>query len=170
MTDFRMTCSDKSCREYVKMSIMGSTLGSSLPIIVCAAMLTVIPILGIVAYVTTQSPLMLVVTGVGMVIAAGVLIFVNIAVNRTARRLKEVYSGLEGLVCSISDETIIIVRDNSPHRLIDWSEVESAQKGKESYYLKCKDSMLIILEKENVMSGTFQETEELLKQKFGSNL
>ena len=170
MTDFSMTCSDKSCREYVKMSIMGSSFGSSLPMIVCAALLTVIPIIGIVAYIATMSAMMLVVSAIGMVIVAGVLVFINIAVNRTAKKLKEVYSGLSGLVCSVSDEKIIVVRDNRPHRLIDWSNIESVQRGKEAFYLKCKDGMLIILEKNNVLSGVYEETEELLKKKFGSDL
>ncbi len=167
MTDFKLGCSDKCSREYVKMSVTGTTLGTMLPMIICAALLTSIPILGVIGYFLTQSPLMLIATGCGILIAAGVVLFLSISLKKTASKLKNVYDKLDGLVCSVAEDKILLVRDNAPHRLIEWSDVEAVLQGKEGYYLKVRENMLIILGKDNVLSGTYAETEEILQRKFG---
>ncbi|MBQ9384300.1 MAG: YcxB family protein [Ruminiclostridium sp.] len=169
MTDFKMGCSEKCSREYVKMSMMGTTFTSMLPMVICAALLTAIPIIGVIGFFMTNSVIMLIAGGCGLLIGAGVVIFLRVSLNRAAKKLRAVYEKLDGLVCSVAEDSIIIVRDNAPHRVIDWRDVEAVLKGKDAYYLKIKDNMLIILEKDSVLSGTFEETEELMQSRFGDS-
>lgn len=162
-----MRCSEKSIKEYVKMTVFGTSLVRSLPMIICAALLTSIPVLGIIGYVMTMQPSMLVVAICAVVFDIAVCIFLSILINRISKKLTAAYGSLSGLVCSVSDEKIILVRDNMPARIIDWEKIEEITDGKLAYYLRTEDDALIILEKEAVMSGSLQETREIISKKLG---
>ena len=168
MTDFDMRCGEKSVREYVRSAMTGTTLKQSVPMILCASCLTVMPILGIIGFVMTQSPIMLVLTGCALLLAAGVIVFMVLTVNSTADKLLKALNSRDGLVCSVSDSNIVIVRDNRPVKVIGWDSITEMNEGKTGFFLKDKENELIILDKNSVLSGSVAETSEIFAAKAGA--
>lgn len=167
MTDFELRCSEKSIKEYVKMTLFGTTITRALPMIICAALLTSIPILGIVGYFMTYQISMLIVGVCGIVFDIGICIFLAVLIKRISKKLAAAYGSVSGLLCSVSDKDIIIVRDNHPVRVLSWDKISDIDDGKYAFYLRSDDDALVILEKDAVMSGSLQETQEIITKKLG---
>lgn len=167
MTDYDMRCGVKSSREYVRSAVTGASLKSSIPMIICAALLTALPIAGIIGYFMINDPLMLVVTGAALIIGVCVVIILTVVINNTAAKLMEAYSKQDGLVCSVSDERIIISRDGKPQRVLGWDSITEMFEGKHAFFLKAGENGLMILDKDKMLSGSLQETSELFAKKSG---
>ena len=168
MTDYSLRCRKESAREYVRYAVMGSgAFKRPLPMVMCVALITAMPILGIVGYIITGNIAMLFVVGCALLMGVGMAVFLNITVNSTAEKFIEAYNKQDGLVCSVSDTGLTVVRDNRPQRVIGWSEITEMDEGKNAFFLKENDELLIILDKSEVLSGSVQETSELIAQKRG---
>ncbi|MBO6232090.1 MAG: hypothetical protein J6O50_16140 [Ruminiclostridium sp.] len=168
MTDFDMRCSEASAREYVKNALTGTTLRKALPSIFCAALITAMIFIGIIGYVMTQNAMMLIVTICAVVMGAGVIIFITMLVRSTAAKLMEAYGKHTGLVCSVGDSSITIVHDNRPVRIIGWESITEMYEGKTAFFIKAGEDQLMILGKDKVLSGSADETGELIAQKLGA--
>lgn len=168
MTDFEMRCSEKSVREYVKILMFGGTVKQALPMILLGALLTAMPVLGIVGYVMTQNTAMLIVTGCALVFDVIAVIMISVIMKKSAVKLHEAYASQQGLVCSVAESGITVVRDNMPARVIDWGSVEEINPGSTAFFLKTSDHLLLILEKDAVLSGDLRETEEIIAAKLGT--
>ena len=168
MTDFEMRCSEKSVREYVKILLFGGSIKQALPMILMGALLTAMPILGIVGYVMTQNAAMLIVTGCALVFDVVAAIVISVIMKKSAKKLHEAYASQQGLVCSVAETGITVVHDNKPARVIDWSNVEDIDSGNTAFFLKTNDNLLLILEKDAVLSGELRETEEIIAAKLGT--
>ena len=149
------------------MTLFGTSLTRSLPMIICMALLTSIPILGIVGYIITGQPSMIIVAVCGIVFDIGICIFLAILIKRITKKLAEAYGSLSGLICAVSENEIIIVRDNAPKRVLSWDRISEINEGKYAFYLRSDDDALVILEKDAVMSGSIAETEEIIRKKLG---
>ena len=79
----------------------------------------------------------------------------------------EAYGKQAGLVCSVSDSGLIIVRDNRPQRVIGWDKITDMTEGESAFYLTESSDALMILDKSSVLSGSVQETSELIAKKLG---
>lgn len=168
MTDFEMRCSEKSVREYVRILMFGGTLGQALPMILLTALLTAMPVLGIIGYVMTQSTAMLILTGCSLLFDIAAIIVVSIIMKKCSAKLHEAYASQSGLVCAVAESGITVVHDNHPTSVISWDSVEEINVGKTAYFLKTKDNVLLILEKDAVLSGDVRETEEIIEGKIGA--
>ena len=111
---------------------------------------------------------MIVVTVCAAALCVGVIIFLSHLINSTAAKLIDAYGKQEGLVCSVSDQNIIIVRDNRPLRVISWNDITEMSEGKTAFFIKEGENGLMILDKEKVLSGSVSETSELIAQKLGA--
>lgn len=168
MTDFAMRCSEKSVKEYVRILMFGGTLGESLPMIMLGALLTAMPILGIVGYVMTQNAAMLIVTGCSVVFAITAAIVIAVIMKKSAAKLQAAYATQQNLVCAVAESGITVVRDNIPAHFIGWEKISDIHSGKNAFYLKTEDNVLLILEKDAVLSGELRETEEIIAGKLGA--
>ena len=168
MTDYDMRCSEKSVREYVKSAMTGGgQFSKMLPLVICAALLTAMPIIGIIGYIITKSTAMLIIAVCAVIMAAGIAIFLHLLIKSTTDKLMEAYGKQAGLVCSVSDSGLIIVRDNRPQRVIGWDKITDMTEGESAFYLTESSDALMILDKSSVLSGSVQETSELIAKKLG---
>ena len=165
MTDFALRASENSMKEYVKLTIAGKTLGQAIPLILCAALITAIPLMGLIGYIMTKNTAMLILFISSLVIDVGILVFMHLMIKSYAARLCQAYSAQSGMVCAVSENDIIIVRDNAPQRMISWDRISEITEGKYAYFLKAEDETLIVLEKEAVLSGTLQEASQIIESK-----
>jgi hypothetical protein len=167
MTDFDMRCGRDSAREYVRSTLTGTTVKRALPMIFCASLLTAMIIVGIIGYFWTQSIIMLGVSLCAVLLGVGIVIFMKMMINSTADKLISVYEKQDNLVCSVSENDIIIVRDNRPVRVIGWDKITEMSEGKNAFFIKEGDDGLLILDKSKVLSGAASETGEIIAKKLG---
>ncbi len=168
MTDYDMRCSKESAKEYVKSAVTGPSLKKILPIVICASLITAMIIVGILGYVWTQNFLMIAISICAAALGIGGLVFINIVVNSTANKLLEAFGKLDGIVCSVSEKEIIIVRDNKPTRIISWDSITEMSEGKTAFFIKEGEDGLMILGKDKVLSGTSAEIGEIIAKKLGA--
>ena len=168
MTDFEMRCSEKSVREYVRILMFGGTLVQALPMILLCALLTTMPILGIIGYVMTQNTAMLILTGCSLLFDIAAVIVVSIIMKKCAAKLHEAYASQSGLICAVAESGITVVRDDQPTSVISWDSIDEINSGNTAFFLKTQDNVLLILEKDAVMSGDVRETEEIIAGKLGA--
>ena len=168
MTDFDMRCSTESAREYVKNAITGNTLKKAMPMVICASLLTAMAVIGILGYIWTQNIIMIVISACSVLLGIAGVFLIKHTINSTANKLIEAYGKLDGIVCCVSDKEIIIVRDNKPTRVISWDSITEMYEGNTAFFLKEGEDGLMILGKDNVLSGSASETSELIAKKLGT--
>ena len=167
MTDFAMKYEKKTLREYVIYMITGGSVHGSLPLIICAATLTAIPIAALIGYFMTNSTTMLIVAFCALLFVILFAVVMAVMINRFTSKLGQAFTAFDGIVCSVSSEKILLVRDGSPQNVIGWDKVSDMYDGKNAFFLKTDDELLIILQKDNVLSGTAAETAEIISEKQG---
>ncbi len=165
MTDYAMKYDKKTMSDYIVHTMTGGTTGGTALILICAALLVIVPVSSLIMYFITQMPALLIVTLSAVVMDIAVVMIMFIMVRTYSDKMLAAYSAFDGLVCSVSSERIIIVRDGSPQTVTPWDKVEDAYDGRRAFYLKTDNDMLIILQKDNVLSGTAQETSEIIAEK-----
>ena len=169
MTDFEMRCSEKSGKEYVRILMFDGSLKDALPMIMLGALLTAMPVLGIVGYAMTQNVSMLIVTGCAVVFDIIAAIVIAVIMKKSAAKLHAAYAAQHDLVCAVSESGITVVRDNAAAAVIGWDKIEDINNGRTAFFLKTKDNVLLILEKDAVLSGELRETEEIIAVKLGAS-
>lgn len=167
MTDFDMRCGKENAREYVKTAITGNSVKKMLPMVICASLLTAMVIIGILGYIWTQNIAMIAISACAVALGIGAVFFLRHTINSTANKLLDAFGKLDGIVCSVSDREIIIVRDNRPTRVISWDSITEMSEGNTAFFLKEGEDGLMILGKDKVLSGTADETSRIIAQKLG---
>ncbi len=165
MTDYAMKYEKKTLREYVSYMLTGGSGVGLLPLILCAAALTAIPIAALIGYFMTQNSAMLIVVFCALFFDILFAAVFTVMINVYANKLDQAFAAFDGLVCSVSSEKVILVRDGAPQNVIDWSRITEMYDGKNAFFLKTDDELLLILQKNNVLSGTAVETAEIIAEK-----
>ena len=167
MTDYAMKYDKKTLREYVAYMITGGTGIRMVPLILCAATLTAIPIASLIGYFITQNGIMLVVVFCALVFDILFAVILTVLVNICTKKLAQAFKAFDGIVCSVSSENVILVRDGAPRRVFGWERIADMHDGRNAFFLKTDDELLMILQKNNVLSGTADETAEIIAEKQG---
>ena len=165
MTDFELRYSEKSVKEYVRSTFMGNSMIGMIPAVLCAAMLTAIPIIGRIGYFMLNQQLLLIVAICSAVLDVVVVLVMIMLINKYTKKLCEALRSFDGLVCVLSEKDIILVRDNAPQNIISWEEVSEISEGKTAFFIRTSKGFILILEKDKVLSGTLEEATEIIKKK-----
>ena len=165
MTDFELRYSEKSIKEYIKSTFFGRSVIGMLPAVLCAAMLTAVPIVGLIGYFMLQQPLLLVVAICAVVLDISVVVVMTLIINKYTKKLSSALKSFGGLVCAVSEKDLILVRDNAPQSIISWEEVEEISEGKTAFFIRTAKGFILILEKDKVLSGTLEEAAEIIGKK-----
>ena len=167
MTDFELRYSEKSVKEYIKMSFLGKNTLGMLPMILCGALLTAVPLIGLIGFIMTKNNVMLILMICTIVFDAAVIVAMNLMINKYTKKLVQALRRLDGLVCALSESDIILVRGNAPQSVIDWKDIEEINEGKTAFFLKTHEGLILDLEKDAVLSGTLDEAKEVIGKKYG---
>ncbi len=167
MTDYAMKYEKKTLREYVTYMITGGSGAGMIPIVICSATLAAIPIAALVGYFMTNNAVMLVVVFCAIVFDILFAVIMTVMVNTYTNKLEQAFTAFDGLVCSVSSEKVILVRDGAPQSVFGWDKITDMHDGRTAFFLKTEDELLIILQKSSVLSGTAVETAEIIAEKQG---
>ncbi len=165
MTDFELKYSEKSVREYIKQSFFGGSVVGMLPTVLCAGMLTAIPIVGLIGWIMLHQDLLLIVSICALALDAIIVLVISLLIKKYTKKLSTALRAFDGLVCCVSEKDIIFVRDNAPQNIISWDDVDEISEGKTAFFIRTSKGFIIILEKDCVLSGTLEEATEIINKK-----
>lgn len=164
MTEFKLNWSKEAVNEYIDLMIKGKNL-QVLPVILFAVCIVSLIASGIVMYVLTDNIMSLLISACGVLFGGAVVLTLALVKKNLYKKVKEAYKELSDLVAAISDKDIILIKNNIPYGIISWDKIGDITYGKKAFYLTTKESALLILEKNAVVSGVLSEAEEVLKIK-----
>lgn len=164
MTEFKLNWSKEAVNEYIDLMIKGKNL-QVLPVILFAVCIVSLIASGIVMYVLTGNIMSLLISACGVLFGGAVVLTLALVKKNLYKKVKEAYKELSDLVAAISDKDIILIKNNIPYGIISWDKIGDITYGKKAFYLTTKESALLILEKNAVVSGVLSEAEEVLKIK-----
>lgn len=165
MTEFKLNWSVESIGEYVDVTLKGKNKLQALPVILFAVCVVLMVVAGIVLYFVTSNITCLLLSACGVIFGVGVIILLNSLKKSLTKKVTEAYKDQTDLIAAISDKDIIFIRNGLPCGVTPWEKVSDISFGKTAFFLTTRDNVLIILEKNAVVSGVISETEEVLKIK-----
>ena len=161
MTEFKLNWSKDAINEYIDLMIKGKNL-QALPLILFSVCIVALIASGIIMFALSGNIMSLIVSVCGVLFGAAVIITIAFLKKSMFKKVSEAYKELSDLVAAISDKDIILIRNNVPYGIISWDKIDDITFGKKAFYLTTKESALLILEKNAVVSGVLSEAEEVL--------
>lgn len=166
MTEFRYERNKETIKDYLKTVMFRDNSANKILIISLAVCLLVVAAAGIVYSVMTGSMGMIAITVAAVILGAVYPLIFVIVINRLTVKLSQGGSENEkDVTIAVSESMILLLRNNNPCGKIEWSEITEIHEGKEGLYLTEKEGSLIILGKNSVASGTYDEAAQVIRIK-----
>ncbi len=164
MTEFRYEKKKENIKDYLKTAMFRDNPSNKALVIALAVCLIIVAAAGVVYCVMTGSLGMLAITAAAVLLAAVYPIILVIVINRLTVKLSQ--SGNEdekNVTIGVSESFILIIRNNNPCGKIEWSEITEIHEGKSGFYLIEKEGSLLMLGKDSVTSGTYDEAAQVIR-------
>ena len=71
----------------------------------------------------------------------------------------------KGVTIGISEKDILLIRNNTPCGKLEWADITEIYQGKTGFFLIEKEGSVIILGKNSIHSGSYEEAEQILNTK-----
>ena len=166
MTEFKYERNKETVKDYLKTVMFGSNTANKALIIALMICMLIVAIAGIVFCVITGSLSMLAITVAAVIIAAIYPVLLAIVINHVAKKLTTGGSEEEkGVTIGVSESFILLIRNNNPCGKIEWSEITDINEGKTGFFLAVKENEVLILGKDSVASGTYDEAAQVIRAK-----
>lgn len=166
MTEFRYERNKETIKDYLKTVMFRDNTANKVLLIALAVCLIVVAAAGVVYSVITGSMGMIAITVTAVVLAAVYPVIFMVVINRLTVKLSQGGAADEkGITIGVSESNILLLRNNSPCGKIEWSEITGIHEGKSGLYLIEKEGSLIILGKDSVASGTYDEAAQVIRIK-----
>lgn len=118
-------------------------------------------------FFNTAMPVFLILACAVALVSAGFALFFFLTVRKNIRKAlaNASESGFNGVV--LTDDTIMLLKDNEPVGTLDWSKITriSFNDKAGAAYLFAEESALLILEYKNIEAGSEKELREMLGAK-----
>ena len=166
MTEFRYERNKENIKDYLKTVMFRDNTANKVLLIALAACLIVVAAAGIVYSVITGSMGMIAITVAAVILAAVYPLIFVIVINRLTVKLSQgSEADAKGVTIGVSDSMILLIRNNNPCGKIEWNEITEIHEGKTGFFLTEKEGSLIILGKDSVVSGTYDEVAHVIRIK-----
>lgn len=165
MTEFRYEKKKENISDYLKTVMFRNNIVNKTLIIALMACLLVVAVAGIVYCVATGSLGMIAITITAVVLAAVYPIILTVVINRLTAKLSKGGDEDKGITIGVSESFILLIRNNNPCGKIEWSDITEIHEGKTGFYLVEKEGSLLILGRNSVASGTYDEAAQVIRIK-----
>lgn len=162
MTEFKLDWSEKCIKEYVNISVMGKTAAQKIPFIICAGLLGIIFLGGVIMFAVTGLISALIISLCALLFAGGAFLLINLLCKKLAGKVKKAAEGYTDIVAGVSDNDILFIKNNLPYGVMEWDKIGEITEGKLGFYLISKEGSLLILDKSAVVSGVVSEAQQVL--------
>lgn len=164
MTEFSMTPSRDCVGEYLIRSIHG-TKGQKALLYTFYGVLGLIVILGIAAAILLGQPILVGVSAIAAVTGAAYPFLIRFALKGSADQLVASMKENSETNAAVCDANLIFLQGGVPKGLLEWTDVARIDEGKTGFFLKTSKDSLLILAKDSVVSGTYDEAAQILRAK-----
>lgn len=162
MTEFKLDWTEKSIKGYVKSTIFGKTFAQRFPIFLFIFTVIAMFAAGIVLSVVSGQYINLLLSLSAVLFAVILTVTYTYIVKKLTKQLVEANVQNKDLVAAVSEKTIIFLKNGVPCGGLDWDDVTDITDAESAFYITTKDSLLVVLEKDLVVSGVLKEAEEVL--------
>ncbi len=164
MTEFSMKPSRECVGEYLTRSISGAKAQKAL-LYTLYGVLGLIAVLGIVGAILLKQPLLVAVSAIAVITGVAYPFLIRFALKDSANRLVESMKENDEMNAAVCDANLIFVQGGVPKGLLEWEDVTGIDEGKTGFFLKTAKDSLLILAKDSVVSGTYDEAAQILRAK-----
>jgi len=165
MTEFKFERKKENIDDYIKASLFTNNLAHKILIAALALCLLTVAVFGVVLFVMTDNFTMLIMTAAALILGAAYPIFLSLFIKSITKKLTKENPDENGVTIGVSENDILLIRNNVPCGVIEWSDITDIMEGKTGFFLTEKEGALIILGKNSLHSGSFEETREILTKK-----
>jgi len=165
MTEFRFERKKEVVDDYIKSSLFTNNLPHKILIIALGICLLAVAVMGIVLYIVTGIFTALIMTIVAVILAVAYPLFLFFFIKNLAKKLSTENPDEKDVTIGVSENDILLIRNNVPCGVIEWSDITEIFEGKTGFFLTEKGGALIMLGKSSLHSGSYDEAKEILDKK-----
>lgn len=164
MTEFNTTPSRDCIREYISFSALKTKKQRVLQIAMYVS-IGLIALSGIVAAILLGQPFLLLMTATAILLAAAIPLLTRFVLKDSVDRLFESLKQQETVNAAVSEINLLFLKNGLPAGFFEWSEITEIREGKTGFFLKTAKNSLLLLAKDSVVSGTYDEAAQVLRGK-----
>ncbi len=165
MTEFRFERRKENVTDYIKTTMFGSNFAHKFLIAALLTCLLAVAAAGIVMCITMNRPEMLFLTGAAIILTVAYPLFLHFLIKNLTKKLTTENPDEKGVTIAVSETEILLIRNNQPCGRISWEDITDITEGKTGFFLTEKEGAAIILGKDSVCSGTYDEAVQILRMK-----
>lgn len=165
MTEFKFERRKENVSDYIKTTMFGNNWAHKLLIAALLTCLLAVAVSGVVMFVTMNRPAMLILTGVAIVLGVAYPLFLHFFIKSLTAKLTKENPDEEGVTVGVSESEILLIRNSSCIGKLEWADITDITEGKTGFFLTEKEGSLLILGKDSVHSGTFDEAAQIINAK-----
>lgn len=164
MTEFNMKPSRDCIGEYISFSVFENKGQKALRL---ALFLSVglIALIGVTLTVMTGQPLLLLITLAAVLTGIAYPLLTRFALKDSVNRLSESLEREEPVNAAVSEMNLLFLRNGLPAGILEWSEITEIHEGKTGFFLKTAKDTLLLLARDSVVSGTYDEAAQVMRGK-----
>lgn len=164
MTEFSMTPSRDCVGEYLNRSIHGKK-GKRWLLYALYGVLGLFVISGIVAAILLKQPILIGISILSVVTGAAYPFLIRFALQGSADQLVASMKENSEMNAAVCDANLLFIQGGVPKGLLEWADVKEIEEGKTGFFLRTSKDSLLILAKDSVVSGTYDEAAQILRTK-----
>lgn len=165
MTEFRFERNKENIDDYIKTTLFTNNIPHKILIIALTLCLLAVAVFGVVLYVMTNNITMLIITAAAVILGAAYPIFLSLFIKNITKKLTKENPDENGVTIGVSENDILLIRNNVPCGVIEWKDITDIVEGKTGFFVTEKEGALIVLGKNSLHSGSFEEASEILIKK-----
>ncbi len=165
MTEFKFERKKDTVEDYIKASMFGQNPTYKILLAVLFLGLLFAVAAGIVMFITLDKPESLIITATAIVLMIAYPLFLHFFIKSLTKKLTAESPEEKGVTIGVSEKEILLLRDNRICGKLEWSDITEIIKGKIGFYLTEKEGSAILLGKESVSSGSYEEAVQILTVK-----
>lgn len=167
MTEINVEWNEENVRAFVEYSTFSKTKGVKIIFAVFAVCYALLTAGCLTAFFMLGESLMLVAAIVLTAIVAGYGVMLLFLLKKYTKQILSANGGDETNTVTLTDELIIVSRNDVPVGKLEWSGVDSVSFNDKrgAAYIMTKTNALLLLEYKNITGGTKEELKTLLEKK-----
>lgn len=165
MTEFRFERTKENVSDYLKTTMFGRNWTHKLLIIALVVCLVAVAVSGVVMFIIMDRPELLTLTGTAVVLGIAYPLFLHFFLKSLTKKLTKEDPDEKGVTIGVSEQNILLIRNNTPCGKIEWTDITEIYQGKTGFFLIEKEGSVIILGKNSIHSGSYDEAVQILNAK-----
>ncbi len=165
MTEFRFEKNKENVSDYLKTTMFGKNPAYKFLLIALIVCLIAVAVSGIIMFAALNRPEALFLTGAALILGVIYPLFLLFFLKSLTKKLTKEEPEEKGVTIAVSERDILLIKNNTPCGKLEWNDITEIYEGKTGFFLVEKEGSVLILGKNSIHSGTYEEAEQILNAK-----